>query len=104
MEYYVDHGRGGGIPQWWNAFALMSWEPWLNFDPVADAARVTVPTLVVHSDGCVMPEQARKVYERLKGEKSLHWAFGNHFDFYDGPEKVREAADIVADHFLKCLS
>jgi fermentation-respiration switch protein FrsA (DUF1100 family) len=103
MEYYVDHARGAGVPQWQNAFAVMSWEPWLNFDPVADACRVAAPTLVVHSDGCVMPDHARKVYENLNGEKSLHWARGNHFEFYDSPDKVRETADVAAEHFWKHL-
>jgi fermentation-respiration switch protein FrsA (DUF1100 family) len=103
MEYYIDHARGAGVPQWQNAFAVMSWGPWLDFDPVSDASRVSAPTLVVHSDGCVMPDNARKVYDNLNGEKSLHWASGNHFEFYDGPDKVHEAADVAAEHFRKYL-
>jgi hypothetical protein len=101
MEYYMDQTRGGGVPQWRNAFAVQSWEPWLNFDPVGDAAHVTVPTCIVHSDECVMPAQARKVYERLGGPKMLHWATGPHFDFYDGSDEVAEAADVAAAHFQR---
>ncbi|HEY1604476.1 MAG TPA: alpha/beta hydrolase [Allosphingosinicella sp.] len=104
MPYYMDPSRGGGVPQWRNAFAVMSWEPWLSFDPVADASRVGVPTLLVHSDGCVMPDQARKVFDLLGGRKSLHWADGDHFQFYDDPEKVGEAADTAAEHFRKYLA
>jgi fermentation-respiration switch protein FrsA (DUF1100 family) len=103
MPYYMDPARGGGVPQWRNAFAVMSWEPWLSFDPVADASRVAVPSLIVHSDGCAMPEQAKRVHERLAGLKALHWTSGDHFDFYDGPEKVREAADVAGEHFRKYL-
>jgi fermentation-respiration switch protein FrsA (DUF1100 family) len=104
MQYYMDPVRGGGVPQWQNAFAVMSWEPWLSFDPVGAARQVTAPTLIVHSDGAVMPEQARKVYDGLCGPKSLHWTTGGHFEFYDDPEKVREAADVAAEHFRKYLS
>lgn len=104
MEYYLDERRGGGVRQWRNAFAVMSWEPWLDFDPVREAARVRAPTLIVHSDRCIMPGQARRVHDALAGPKAMHWTTGDHFDFYDSPEKVREAADAVADHFHRHLS
>jgi fermentation-respiration switch protein FrsA (DUF1100 family) len=103
MEYYMDRTRGGGVREWKNEFAVMSWESWLDFDPVREAAKVTAPTLIVHSDGCALPDQARKVYERLKGPKALHWTSGEHFAFYDGAEKVREAADTINAHFAKHL-
>jgi fermentation-respiration switch protein FrsA (DUF1100 family) len=99
LVYYFDKTRGGGVRGWNNAFAVMSWEPWLEFNPVSEAAKVSAPTLIIHSDGCVMPDQARKVHALLKGPKALRWTTGNHFDFYDGPEKVRESADAIAEHF-----
>ncbi|WP_011579916.1 MULTISPECIES: alpha/beta hydrolase [Chelativorans] len=98
MEYYMDTSRGGGIAEWTNAFAVMSWEPWLDFDPISEAERVTAPTLIVHSDGCALPDQARKAYDLLQGPKMLHWTDGLHFEFYDGA-KVSEATDAVARHF-----
>lgn len=103
-QYYMDQSRGGGARPWRNAFAVMGWEKWLDFDPVAQAPRVTAPTLVVHSDGAAFPGQARKVFESLAGPKQLHWSTGAHFDFYDQPQQVREAANRVADHFLTHLS
>jgi fermentation-respiration switch protein FrsA (DUF1100 family) len=99
MPYYMDKARGGGVAQWMNALAVMSWEPWLDFDPVSQAAKVTAPALIVHSDGSALPDQARKVHGLLQGPKTLHWTSGDHFTFYDGPEKVREAADVSAAHF-----
>lgn len=102
-EYYIDPKRGGGVPQWRNEFSLMSWDPWLAFDPVSRAPLVHAPALIVHSDDCALPEQARKVYGLLGGPKKLHWTTGPHFEFYDGPDKVREAADEVADHFTAAL-
>jgi len=103
-EYYMDQMRGGGVSAWRNAFAVMAWEPWLGFDPVSKAPHVTVPTLVIHSDGSAFPDQARKVYGLLAGPKELHWAEGNHFDFYDQADQVREAADRIAVHFHALLS
>jgi fermentation-respiration switch protein FrsA (DUF1100 family)/ketosteroid isomerase-like protein len=104
MEYYMDKRRGGGVPQWKNAFSAMSWEAWLDFDPVGEAAKVTTPTLIVHSDGCGLPAQARKVYRLLKGPKELHWAAGNHFDFYDRIGNIRDAADAIARFFRPYLT
>ena len=103
MEYYMDRARGGGVPEWRNEFAVMSWEPWLDFDPVARASRVTAPTLIVHSDDSALPDQARKVHGLLGGPKALHWATGQHFDFYDQPQPVQAAADAVAAHFRATL-
>ncbi|QJP15015.1 alpha/beta hydrolase [Starkeya sp. ORNL1] len=99
MEYYMDAARGGGVHAWTNRFAVMSWGPWLDFDPISEAARVTAPALIVHSDGCALPDQARKAHALLKGPKALHWTTGGHFEFYDGAAKVNEAADAAAHHF-----
>lgn len=103
MDYYMDPKRGAGVREWKNEFAVMSWEPWLDFDPVSGASKVTAPTIIIHSDGCALPDQARKVHQRLKGPKTLHWTSGEHFAFYDGPEKVGEAADVIDAHFAKYL-
>jgi len=103
-EYYFDQTRGGGVRAWRNEFAVMAWEPWLDFDPVSQAPRVTAPTLIIHSDGAAFPDQARKVFGLLAGPKELHWAKGAHFDFYDQADQVREAADRVAAHFRAHLS
>jgi pimeloyl-ACP methyl ester carboxylesterase len=103
-EYYMDETRGGGVRAWRNEFAVMSWEPWLANNPVSQAPRVTAPTLIVHSERAAFPDQARKVYDLLAGPKTIHWADGTHFDFYDQPATVSEAAERVAEHFLAQLS
>jgi uncharacterized protein len=102
LVYYFDASRGL-IPEWRNELAVMSWEPWLEFNPVREAERVTAPTLIVYSDGCVTPEQARKVHAKLRGPKTLYWTDGEHFDFYDG-RKVGDAADAIAEHFREHLA
>ncbi|RVU09789.1 alpha/beta hydrolase [Rhizobium sp. RMa-01] len=102
-QYYLDQTRGGGVPSWRNEFAVMAWEPWIDFDPISRASRVTAPTLMIHSEGSAFPDQARKVYGLLAGPKELHWAEGAHFDFYDQSGPVGDAADRVAAHFRRTL-
>lgn len=99
MEYYMDIKRGGGVPQWRNELSAMSWEGWLDFDPISEAPKVTTPALIVHSDGCALPEQARKVHALLRGPKALHWSNGYHFDFYDDPAKTSDAVAAIASFF-----
>ncbi|WP_245464155.1 alpha/beta hydrolase [Rhizobium sp. NXC24] len=98
-EYYLDQSRGGGVRAWRNAFAVLAWEPWIDFDPVSKAAQVTAPTLIVHSQTAAFPDQALKVHGLLAGPKEIYWTSGKHFDFYDQAEKVQESADRVAEHF-----
>jgi uncharacterized protein len=99
MDYYMNAKRGA-IPQFTNAMAVMSWEGWLAFNPVASAVKVSQPTLIVHSDDSALPDQARKVYSLLGGQKELAWLKGGHFDFYDNDAKVSEAAT-AATTFLR---
>jgi fermentation-respiration switch protein FrsA (DUF1100 family) len=103
-EYYMDRTRGGGVRGWRNEFAVMAWEPWLNFDPLSQAPRVSAPTLIVHSERAAFPDQARRVHDLLAGPKEIHWAEGVHFDFYDQPSTVRETAERLATHFRTHLS
>lgn len=104
MEYYMDQTRGGGVPQWLNAFAVQSWAGWLDFNPVQQAACIRTPFLVVHSDGCALPGQAHKFFEQLAApDKELYWTTGNHFDFYDQPRQVTDAVGRVVPFFQRHL-
>jgi uncharacterized protein len=91
MDYYVNPARGK-IPAWTNAMSVQSWNSWLNFDPVATAPAVRVPTMIIHSDDSAFPDQAKKVYGLLAGPKELSWQQGGHFEFYDNAAKVKLAA------------
>jgi uncharacterized protein len=99
MDYYGNAQRGA-VPSWKNEMATMSWYYWLLFDGMAAADQVQVPTLLVHSDGSVFPENARAVHNRLRGTKQLVWTHGNQTDFYDQPLQVGFSVD-TADAFLK---
>jgi fermentation-respiration switch protein FrsA (DUF1100 family) len=100
FDYYMNPQRGA-IPAWSNRLAVRSWDAWLNFDPVASAAEVKAPTLLIHSEAAALPDQARKVHARLPGDnKQLVWMPGGHFDFYDDPETISAAVDAATD-FLR---
>lgn len=101
--YYMDQTRGGGVRSWKNAFAVASWEPWLDFDPVSQAPHVKAPTLIVHSEKAAFPKQAQKVHELLSGPKEIRWVEGTHYDFYDDNDTVTKTAGILADHFQEEL-
>jgi fermentation-respiration switch protein FrsA (DUF1100 family) len=99
LDYYGNSGRGL-VPTWSNQMATLSWTYWLLFDGLSAADRVSVPTLFVHADGCVFPENIRLVQARLKGPAQLVWIQGTQTDFYDQPPQVDTALDAI-DLFLR---
>ena len=100
MEYYMDQTRGGGVKEWKNEFSVMSWPTWLDFDPMSKAENINTPVMVIHSDGSALPDNAKKFYNNLSGEKELVWLEGYHFDFYDQEKQVNDASD-NAIRFIK---
>jgi hypothetical protein len=97
-DYYLNPTRGA-IKEWANEFNLMSWVEWLNFDGVKVGAKITTPTLLVHSKDAAVPMGAEQFYEKLKTKKQLYWTSGTQFDFYDQPQKVGESINQVVDWF-----
>ena len=103
LDYYANPDRGA-IPAWKNEMAVMTWLYWLTFDGLRAAASVTTPTLIVHSDGCVLPENAKTVHAQLAGKKELVWMEnGTQIDFYDLPEYVTAAAARADSWFKETL-
>jgi fermentation-respiration switch protein FrsA (DUF1100 family) len=98
LDYYARPDRGA-IPAWKNEMAEMTWVHWLTFDGLAAAARVTTPTLFVHSDDCVFPEHVKRVHANVKGAKELVWTSGSQIDFYDQPEQVNTAVQAIQRWF-----
>ena len=80
--------------------ATLSWAPFLLFDGLSAADRVGTPTLFVHSDGCVFPENVRLIHNRLRGSSQLVWGSGTQTDYYDQPQQVDLAVN-AADAFLR---
>ncbi|MEM1320093.1 MAG: alpha/beta hydrolase [Bacteroidota bacterium] len=104
MEYYMDANRGGGVKEWKNEFAVMSWEPWLAFDPMSKASAITTPFMMFHSDGSALPDNAKQFFAALKGEKQLVWGGGYHFDYYDNEEMIQRVVEQVKDFFKAQLA
>ena len=102
-DYYLNPERGG-VPEWTNEFAVASFGPWFDFDPVSRAARTTTPTMVVHSDGCAFPDRAKAFHAALQGPKELVWADGTHFDYYDSPGQIDNAVANVTRFFNQYMS
>lgn len=100
LDYYGDPDRGA-VPTWRNEMAEMSWRPWLAFDGLSGAGAVRVPSLFVHGDGCVLPDNLRAVADRA-GAQTL-WLDGEQTDFYDRPAQVDAAVAAADTHFRKVV-
>jgi uncharacterized protein len=96
LDYYLNAGRGG-IPQWGNRFAVMSWPEWLGFDALASAPRLRVPALIVHSEEAAIPDGAKRYAAAMPTPPKMVWMNGTQWDFYDDTATVdRAAAEAVA--------
>lgn len=103
LDYYADASRGA-VPEWANEMAEMSWTHWLCFDGLSSASQVAVPSLFVHSDDCVFPDNVRAVRSALQGPAETVWAEGGQTDFYDRPRQVDLAVDAADAHFRKTIA
>jgi len=109
-DYYLNPERGA-IPQWSSdKFAVMTWKDWLTFDPTTSAPDVKAPTLMIHSDGAVLPTYAKQYFEKLgTNDKSLHWVKTDldspfhQFSFYDQDDEVNLSADLAQKWFAEKL-
>lgn len=102
LDYYALPERGA-VPQWSNRFAVMSWVDWLTFDALRAASGVNVPTLMVHSDGAALPDNARRFFAELPGPKHLYWTDGTQTDFYDLEPFVSRSVAAAVEHFAETL-
>lgn len=99
-DYYLNPERGA-IPEWSDdKFAVMTWEDWLTLDPMPSAAKLQAPTLMIHSDGAVLPHYTKKYFKQIAADdKSLHWIDTelespyHQFSFYDGEAEVNESIE-----------
>jgi fermentation-respiration switch protein FrsA (DUF1100 family) len=104
-EYYFDLHRGGAIANWKNEIFWGAWSEWVKvFNPISQAAKITVPVLVFSTDDALIPAQARKFYDLVQSEKELVWSEGYHFNFYDVAPEIYRALDAVVPFMQKHLS
>lgn len=102
MDYYANPRRGA-VPEWRNEMTELTWAHWLTFDGLAAAPAVEVPSLFVHSDDCVFPDNLRQVAAGMKRPAELVWGEGAQIDFYDQPAQVAFALEAVDAHFRRTL-
>ena len=109
-DYYLNPERGA-INEWSaDKFAVMSWEDWLTADPMPSAANLTVPTLMIHSDGAVLPQYTKNYFEKIAStDKKLHWMETelespfHQFNYYDQDEEVNESITEASKWFAQKL-
>lgn len=97
-DYYLNPERGA-VKQWSaDKFAVMSWDDWLNLDPMPSAKQLQIPTLMIHSDGAVLPDYTKKYFQQINTEdKQLYWMETeldspfHQFNFYDKDKEVNES-------------
>jgi len=105
-DYYLNPERGA-IAQWSSdKFAVMSWEDWLTADPMSTAKNLQKPTLMIHSDGAVLPQYTKNYYEQIAAEdKKLYWMETelespyHQFRYYDQEAEVDEAVSEATEWF-----
>ncbi|HET9986702.1 MAG TPA: hypothetical protein VFQ38_24200 [Longimicrobiales bacterium] len=103
LDYYGNAARGR-VPEWRNEMTELTWAHWLTFDGLGAARPVAVPSLFVHGDGCVFPENVRTIAKRLTGPVEIAWGDGTQTDFYDRPAQMSFALDAIDHHFRDTLA
>jgi fermentation-respiration switch protein FrsA (DUF1100 family) len=100
-EAYEFYGTARGAhPNYVNHYAVQSFAYTIPFDAVGAAAKIRVPTLVVHSDKALAPSLARKFIAGLGGPREELWLRSTgQIDFYDDPNLIGAAADAIARYF-----
>lgn len=109
-DYYLNPERGA-ISEWSNdKFAVMSWEAWLTTNPMPAAKNLTCPTLMIHSDGAVLPQYTKNFFNDVAAEdKKLHWMETelespfHQFSYYDQEAEVNESVQEASSWFREKL-
>lgn len=107
-DYYLNPERGA-IPEWSaDKFAVMSWEDWLTTDPMPTASKLNAPTLMIHSDGAVLPQYTKNYFEKIAAvDKKLHWMNTelespyHQFNYYDQDAEVNESVAEATQWFSR---
>lgn len=102
LDYYLNPARGA-VAAWGGRFALMAWKEWLEFDALALAASLDVPTRIVTGEATATPGGAKEFAARMRAPHDLIWLEGNQFDFYDDPCTVSAASAAAVEHFRSTL-
>ena len=104
VDYYAKSTRGA-VPTWNNNFAVMSWDRWLTYDGVTPSKNVNIPVILIHSEKASLPDGVRAAYENISNpNKEIVWMNEyQHDEFYDNPEAIDKAVDMIVEQFSKTL-
>ena len=103
FDYYLKPELGQ-VPNWsHDKFAVMNWETWLTYRPLSAALDITVPTLIINSEGAATPAAATTFVENLQGQKEEVWLEGGQLDFYHKDEQVNASIEKLVAHFNRTL-
>lgn len=105
-DYYLNPNRGA-IEAWSaDKFAVMSWEDWLITNPMPTAKQLQCPTLMIHSDGAVLPQYTKNYFNAIaSNDKQLYWMETDlespfhQFNYYDQAAEVNETVEQAAKWF-----
>ncbi|MBY5948908.1 alpha/beta fold hydrolase [Photobacterium rosenbergii] len=101
--YYTETDRGL-IPEYDNQFNVASWDGWLNYDAQLSAPKQDKPVMMVASEAMALPAGAHQYLATAGSNVQATWLEDiSQFDFYDQPEAVSQAVDIVVKHFESSL-
>ena len=110
-DYYLNPDRGA-VKEWSSdQFALMTWEAWLTYNPRPSAKNLSAPTLMIHSDGAVLPDYTKVYFDEIStSDKKLIWVDTDilpspfhQFNFYDQEEEVSLVVNETSNWFNKVL-
>jgi dienelactone hydrolase len=109
-DYYLNKDRGA-VKEWSDdKFAIMTWEDWLTLDPMPSAKKQTAAVLMIHSDGCVLPQYTKNYFEQMVAtDKKLYWIDTDmdspyhQFNFYDQEAEVKIVIDNASKWFAEKL-
>jgi uncharacterized protein len=104
-EAYEFYGTPrGAVSNYVNQFAVQSFAYTTVFSAIDAAKRISVPTLVVHSENALAPPLARKFIAELTPPHEELWLRSvGQIDFYDDPRLIGEATDAIATFFRKAI-
>lgn len=101
--YYTETERGL-IPEYDNKFNVASWTGWLNYNAQASAKTQDKPIVMVASEAMALPVGTHRYLDNSGENVAAVWLENiTQFDFYDQPDAVNKATDVVAQHFVQNL-
>lgn len=101
--YYTETDRGL-IPEYDNQFNVASWTPWLTYNAQQSANVIEAPVLMVASEAMALPAGTHQYLDKAGHNVKAIWLDGiSQFDFYDKPDAVNQAVELVSVLFANTL-